>query len=143
LVADAAARAVEFVGLPEAQLNLAQAVIHLSTAPKSNSALIAITQARNDVQKGTGRRVPIHLRDGHYSGARDLGHGDGYIYPHGTEEGWVDQQYLPDDISNERYYSPTRNGYEAQLIDQQRKWPSNNNSLTNSLEENTDSEDRN
>ena len=141
LVADAAARAVEFVGLPEAQLNLAQAVIHLSTAPKSNSALTAVTQARNDVQKGIGRRVPVHLRDGHYSGARDLGHGDGYSYPHSTEEGWVEQQYLPDDISHERYYSPTQNGYEAQLAEREGKWRQKRNHSLNSLDRSTDKED--
>ena len=122
LVADAAARAVEFVGLPEAQLNLAQAVIHLATAPKSNSALIAITQARSDVKKGVGRRVPVHLRDGHYSGAQELGHGAGYVYPHGNEEGWVDQQYLPDEITNERYYSPTQHGHEAELSALRQRW---------------------
>ena len=140
LVADAAARAVEFVGLPEAQLNLAQAVIHLSTAPKSNSALVAVTQARNHVRKGIGRRVPVHLRDGHYSGARDLGHGDGYVYPHGTEEGWVDQQYLPDEISDERYYSPSQNGYEAQLTERQLKWLQSKPSA-NPLDQRTDNEE--
>ncbi len=140
LVADAAASAVEFVGLPEAQLNLAQAVIHLSTAPKSNSALVAITQARSDVKKGVGRRVPVHLRDGHYSGARDLGHGDGYVYPHGNEKGWVDQQYLPDDITHERYYSPTEHGYEAELSRQQQRWRVVDNSMTNS--DDKDSDDR-
>ena len=89
LVADAAARAVDFVGLPEAQLNLSQAVIHLATAPKSNSALLGITRAREDVRQGQGRRVPRHLRDSHYTGAQDLGHGEGYRYPHSSESGWV------------------------------------------------------
>ncbi|MED5173489.1 MAG: replication-associated recombination protein A [Actinomycetota bacterium] len=115
LIAEAAARAVEFVGLPEAQLNLAQAVIHLALAPKSNSALTAISRAREDVRLGRGRGVPIHLRDGHYSGAKDLGHGDGYEYPHRSSEGWVAQQYLPDDLVDARYYEPSKNGRESDI----------------------------
>ena len=115
LIADAAAHAVEFVGLPEAQLNLAQAVIHLATAPKSNAALTAISRAREDVRSGRGRQVPIHLRDGHYSGARTLGHGDGYIYPHRSSDGWVEQQYLPDDLLDARYYEPSGNGLERDI----------------------------
>ncbi len=115
LIADAAAHAVEFVGLPEAQLNLAQAVIHLATAPKSNAALTAISRAREDVRSGRGRQVPIHLRDGHYSGAQTLGHGDGYIYPHRSSDGWVEQQYLPDDLLDARYYEPSGNGLERDI----------------------------
>ena len=115
LIADAAAHAVEFVGLPEAQLNLAQAAIHLATAPKSNAALTAISRAREDVRSGRGRQVPIHLRDGHYSGARTLGHGDGYIYPHRSSDGWVEQQYLPDDLLDARYYEPSGNGLERDI----------------------------
>ena len=115
LIAEAAARAVEFVGLPEAQLNLAQAVIHLALAPKSNSALTAISRAREDVRLGRGRGVPIHHRDGHYSGAKDLGHGDGYEYPHRSSEGWVAQQYLPDDLVDARYYEPSKNGRESDI----------------------------
>ena len=124
--------------LPEAQLNLAQAVIHLATAPKSNSALVAITQARSDVKKGVGRRVPVHLRDGHYSGAQDLGHGAGYVYPHGNEEGWVDQQYLPDEITHERYYSPTRHGHEAELSGLQHRWRVVNSSTENTGDSGSD-----
>ena len=116
LVADAAARAVDFVGLPEAQLNLSQAVIHLATAPKSNSALLGITRAREDVRQGQGRRVPRHLRDSHYTGAQDLGHGEGYLYPHSSESVWVEQQYLPDDITGHRYYSPSSHGFEADIV---------------------------
>ena len=116
LVADAAARAVDFVGLPEAQLNLSQAVIHLATAPKSNSALLGITRARDDVRQGQGRRVPRHLRDSHYTGAQDLGHGEDYLYPHNSESGWVEQQYLPDDITGRRYYSPSSHGFEADIV---------------------------
>ena len=118
LIADAAARAVEFVGLPEAQLNLAQAVIHLSRAPKSNSTLTAISDALEDARNGKGRRVPIHLRDRHFKGAQSLGHGSGYAYPHDYPEGLVDQQYLPDELLGTRYYVPQESdslGMEGQL----------------------------
>src|SRR5690606_22739803 len=97
LVADAAARAVEFVGLPEAQLNLAHAVVHLATAPKSNRVTVALGRARADVREhpgGTGE-VPLHLRDAHFRGAAGLGHGAGYAYPHDDPSGHVDQQYRP------------------------------------------------
>ena len=115
LVADAAARAVEFVGLPEARLNLSQAVIHLATAPKSNTATMAIDQATADVRAGKGRSVPRHLRDAHYRGASGLGHGEGYDYPHDHPTGWVDQQYLPEDLGPTRYYLPSAHGYEAEV----------------------------
>ena len=118
LIADAAARAVEFVGLPEAQLNLAQAVIHLSRAPKSNSTLTAISDALEDARNGKGRRVPIHLRDRHFKGGQSLGHGSGYAYPHDYPEGLVDQQYLPDELLGTRYYVPQESdslGMEGQL----------------------------
>src|SRR5207302_1110473 len=81
-LATAAADAVEYVGLPEAQLNLSEAVIYLATAPKSNRAALAVWQAREDVRKGPSAEVPVHLRDAHYQGARTLGHGKGYAYPH-------------------------------------------------------------
>ena len=115
LIADAAARAVEFVGLPEAQLNLSQAVIHLATAPKSNSATTAIGAARADVRDGKGRAVPAHLRDSHYRGAQGLGHGDGYAYPHDHDSGWVEQQYAPEDLGATAYYQPTDHGFEAEV----------------------------
>jgi putative ATPase len=136
LIANAAAHAVEFVGLPEAQLNLAQAVIHLATAPKSNAALTAISRAREDVRSGRGRRVPIHLRDGHYSGARTLGHGDGYIYPHRSSDGWVEQQYLPDDLLDARYYEPSGNGLERDIAGRRK----DNHKDLESVEENTPKE---
>ena len=87
LVADAAARAVEFVGLPEAQLNLAHAVLHLALAPKSNSVTTALGAARADVREEPAGRVPAHLRDAHYPGAAKLGHGEGYRYPHDAAVG--------------------------------------------------------
>jgi putative ATPase len=115
VVAVAAAHAVEHVGLPEAQLNLAQAVVHLSTAPKSNRAALGIWRARDDVRHGPSVEVPPHLRDAHYSGAEKLGHGAGYDYPHDHPEGWTPQQYLPDEISDRRYYDPSDHGFEQEI----------------------------
>ncbi|MGQ0832986.1 MAG: replication-associated recombination protein A [Microthrixaceae bacterium] len=115
VVAVAAAHAVEHVGLPEAQLNLAQAVIHLATAPKSNRAALGIWNAREDVRHGPSVEVPMHLRDGHYGGAQKLGHGVGYDYPHEHPGGWIDQQYLPDEITGRRYYEPTDHGFEQEI----------------------------
>jgi putative ATPase len=117
VVADAGARAVEFVGLPEAQLNLAQVVVHLATAPKSNRVALGIWSAMADVRERTAGAVPIHLRDAHYAGAEKLGHGKGYRYPHDAPEGWVSQQYLPDDLVDRRYYEPSQHGHEAKLVE--------------------------
>jgi putative ATPase len=114
-VATAAAHAVEYVGLPEAQLNLAQAVIHLATAPKSNSATTAIGAAIADVRAGRGGSVPRGLRDAHYSGARGLGHGTGYRYPHDDQRGVVTQQYVPDDLVGTDYYRPSPHGAERSV----------------------------
>lgn len=113
LVAEAAARAVEFVGLPEARLHLAQAVVHLATAPKSNSAYVAINEAMADVQNLPAGEVPIHLRDGHNRSSASLGHGEGYLYPHDHEGGWTPQEYRPAEVSQRRYWRPTDRGYEA------------------------------
>ena len=115
LVAVAAAQAVEHVGLPEAQLNLSQAAVHLATAPKSNSSALAIWNARGDVQNGAVGEVPPHLRDAHYKGAQSLGHGVGYDYPHDHPQGWVDQQYLPDELRDKQYYTPSEHGAEADV----------------------------
>ena len=107
VVADAAARAVEFVGLPEAQLNLAHAVVYLATAPKSNRVTEGIGAARADVRTRPVGEVPVHLRDAHYKGAARLGHGKGYQYPHDHPGGRVVQQYLPDELLGSRYWRPT------------------------------------
>jgi putative ATPase len=112
LAAVAAAHALEHVGLPEAQLNLSQAVIHLATAPKSNRSALAIWNARAAVRDGAVGEVPAHLRDTHYSGAATLGHGDGYEYPHDHDAGWVEQQYLPDTIVGSVWYEPSGHGAE-------------------------------
>ena len=112
MVAAAAVQAVEFVGLPECQLNLAQAVTYLATAPKSNASTVAIGKAREDVRSGRTLQVPKHLRDAHYDGAKQLGHGEGYQYSHDFEGGWVEQEYLPE---ARRYYEPVDRGYEAEI----------------------------
>jgi putative ATPase len=115
LVADGAARAVEFVGLPEARLNLAQAVVHLATAPKSNRVTVGLGRAAADARApGTGL-VPMHLRDAHYRGAADLGHGDGYEYPHDDPDGWVSQEYRPDEVAGNVYYDPSPHGFEHEV----------------------------
>ena len=107
LVADAAARAVEFVGLPEAQINLSQAVVHLAKAPKSNASYKAILAARSDVKNMPVGEVPMHLRDAHYQGAESLGHGKGYKYPHNHEGGVVKQNYRPKEVADRVYYEAT------------------------------------
>jgi putative ATPase len=111
----AAAHAVEFVGLPEARINLAQAVIHLSLAPKSNSVIKAISAAEADVRAGRLGAVPAHLRDNHYAGAARLGHGDGYVYPHDTAEGVATQRYAPEPVADRTYYEPSAHGLEARF----------------------------
>ncbi|HEX2317186.1 MAG TPA: replication-associated recombination protein A [Thermomonospora sp.] len=111
----AAAHAVEFVGLPEARINLAQAVIHLSVAPKSNAVVTAIGEAVGDVKKGLVGPVPAHLREAHYQGAARLGHGKGYKYAHDHPGGVVRQQYAPDNVAGREYYRPTRHGAEARF----------------------------
>lgn len=117
LVADAAARAVDRVGLPEARINLAHATVHLATAPKSASAYAALNRAMADIQQRPMGEVPLHLRDAHYQGAASLGHGTGYEYPHSYPDGWVDQQYLPDELVGVRYWEPTERGYEGSIGD--------------------------
>jgi len=116
-IAIAAAQAVEFVGLPEARINLAQAVIHLSLAPKSNAVIQAIGAAAEDVRAGLAGSVPPHLRDAHYRGATRLGHGAGYRYPHDYAEGVVAQDYAPELVAGRRYYQPTRHGAEARYAE--------------------------
>ena len=117
VVAVAASQALDHVGLPEAQLNLSHAAIYLATAPKSNKAALAIWNARSEVQAGAVGEVPPHLRDAHYKGAQTLGHGVGYEYPHDHPDGWVRQQYLPDEQADKRYYQPSRHGREAAVAD--------------------------
>ncbi|WP_419843144.1 replication-associated recombination protein A [Candidatus Poriferisodalis sp.] len=115
LVAEAAARAVEYVGLPEAQLNLAHAVVRLATAPKSNRVTVALDRAMHDARSAGAGEVPVHLRDAHYPGAASLGHGAGYRYPHDDPRGWVSQQYRPDEAAGHTYWEPSGHGRERDL----------------------------
>ncbi len=103
IIAEATARAIEYVGLPEAQLNLAHAVIYLSTAPKSNKVIQALMSAQEDAGTALGE-IPKHLRDSHYSGAKGIGHGEGYKYPHDYPGNKVEQTYRPDRFKDHRYY---------------------------------------
>jgi len=113
LVATAAASAVELVGLPEARLNLAQAVVHLAGAPKSNRVTVALAAASADVETEPAGPVPAHLRDAHYRGAAALGHGHGYRYPHDDPAGWVAQVHRPERLEGRSYYHPSGRGAEA------------------------------
>ncbi|MFP5318958.1 MAG: replication-associated recombination protein A [Acidimicrobiia bacterium] len=120
VVADAAARAVEFVGLPEASLNLAQAVVHLATAPKSNRVYQGLRRAQQDVRERPAGAVPAHLRDASYHGARKLGHGAGYDYPHDDPRGWVPQEYRPPEVAGRVYYEPSDHGFEREVGERMR-----------------------
>jgi putative ATPase len=112
-IAVATMQACEFVGLPECQLSLAQAVTYLACAPKSNAATVAIGEARQDICEGRTVPVPRHLRDGHYAGSKRLGHGDGYEYAHNAAGGVAAQDYLG--VERE-YYRPVERGFEAELV---------------------------
>jgi putative ATPase len=115
LVADAAARAVDRVGMPECALNLAQATVHLALAPKSNASYKALAAARAEVRANGAKTPPDYLRDAHYPGAAELGRGSGYRYAHDEPGGVADQQLLPDELAERRFYEPTDRGHEAEL----------------------------
>jgi putative ATPase len=115
VIAVAAADAVQLIGMPEGRIPLAEAVVYLATAPKSNASYLAVDAAIADVRAGKIGRVPTHLRDAHYAGAKKLGHGKGYKYSHDSELGVVEQQYLPDELRNATYYRPTEHGNERDV----------------------------
>lgn len=124
-LAVSAARAVEMIGLPEARINLAQAVTFLASAPKSNAAYVGVDRAMEAVRHGSDSEVPEHLKDSHYPGSEKLGRGQGYIYPHGCPGNYAVQQYLPDDLIGTVFYRPTENGHEAAIkkrLDQLEKY---------------------
>ena len=124
VIATAAAQAVEFVGLPEARINLSHATVYLATAPKSNRAYMALNKAQ-EAARSVGGEVGKHLRDAHYQGAASLGHGEGYHYPHDDPRGWVDQRYLPDEVAERVFYEPSDHGDEAvvaERLEQIRAW---------------------
>jgi len=114
-VAMAAARAVDFVGLPEARINLAHAAIYLAAAPKSNSVIKGIDKALKTVSEKHCDDVPKHLRDSNYPGASKLGHGSGYKYPHSYKDGYVSQDYVPENIKQETFYEPSSSGDENNI----------------------------
>lgn len=115
-VAVAAAQTVTLIGMPEAQLTLAHATVYLATAPKSNAVTTALAAAMNDIKAGKAGLVPVHLRDGHYSGAAALDNAQGYKYPHDDPDGVVVQQYPPDELVNVDYYWPTGRGGEREIV---------------------------
>ena len=117
MVATAAARAVEMIGLPEARINLAQAVTFLASAPKSNASYAGLDAAASAVRHQSNSEVPGHLRDSHYPGSEKLGRGLNYVYPHSHPGNYYPQQYLPDDLTGTRFYEPTENGYERKIKD--------------------------
>src|SRR5690606_35061413 len=115
VIATAAADAVAFIGMPEGRIPLAEATVYLATTAKSNAAYAGINAAIADVRAGNFGRVPLHLRDAHYAGAKRLGHGKGYKYPHDDDHGIVTQQYLPDELQGRRYYQPKPLGAERDV----------------------------
>ena len=114
-IAMAAAKAVQFLGMPEGRIPLAQAVTYIAIAPKSNASYLAIDQAICDVKSSNSGLIPVHLRDAHYKGAIKLGHGATYKYPHDYEGSFVEQNYLPEELKNKKYYNPTENGFEREI----------------------------
>ncbi|WP_311878896.1 replication-associated recombination protein A [Microbacterium forte] len=114
-IAVAAADAVAFIGMPEGRIPLAEATVYLATTAKSNAAYVGIDAAIADIRSGGFGRVPLHLRDAHYPGAKRLGHGRGYVYPHDGEFGILPQQYLPDELRGKRYYEPKNLGAERDI----------------------------
>ena len=120
VVANAAAQAVQFIGMPEAQIILSQAVQYIATAPKSNASL-GVFSAMEDVRNVQIKSIPNHLKDAHYQNAKDLGHGVDYAYPHSFEGHYVKQQYLPDELVDRVYYEPSDEGYEKHIKELMKK----------------------
>ena len=140
LIAHAALAAIEFVGLPEGRIPLAQAVTYVATAPKSNAAYLAVDKAMEEVEKGRPREVPNHLKDANLDRAA-LGHGQGYLYPHDFPGHYVPQDYWTDPV---RFYNPTSLGYEAEIQKRLESWRSQRkpNSEKNSSKKETGSTPR-
>ncbi|BCJ86305.1 AAA family ATPase [Effusibacillus dendaii] len=114
-VAVAAFQAIELIGMPEGRIVLAQAVTYLASAPKSNASYMGINEALSAIRSGQSIEIPVHLRDAHYKGAEQLGHGKGYLYPHNFPGNFVEQEYLPQELSGTIFYRPTANGYEKRI----------------------------
>lgn len=124
VVATSAAQAVHMVGMPEAQIILSQAATYLATAPKSNSACLAIEEASDAVNSTPNITIPVHLQDAHYKGSKKLGHGEGYVYPHNYPKHYFEQQYLPYELTGSKFYRPGDLGYEKKIKDHM-KWLKN------------------
>ncbi len=116
----AAMHALASNGMPEARLNIAQAIIYICESPKSNSVVMAVDKAFSDAENAAQAPVPSHIADTHYKGAGKLKKGEGYKYPHDYEQHYVDQQYLPDDIKGTVYYHPSDEGYEKKIKERRR-----------------------
>jgi putative ATPase len=116
-IAVAASTAVQNIGMPEGRIPLAEAVTYLALAPKSNASYRALDAAIADVKNGLAGQVPTHLRDAHYPGAKELGHGQGYKYSHDYPHGVADQEYLPETLRGKRYYTPSTNGMERTMAE--------------------------
>jgi putative ATPase len=121
-VAVSAAQAVEMLGMPEGRIPLAQAVVYVATAPKSNASYMGVDSAMALIETGASLDVPMHLRDASYKSARKLGHGKGYDYPHSHPGAFVPQQYLPEGLKEQQFYSPTDYGYEKHIRERLRHW---------------------
>ena len=117
VVATAAAQAVERVGYPESQLILMQAALYVASAPKSNACTVALEESMKTVEETGNLAIPVHLQDAHYKGAKKLGHGVGYKYAHDYKNHYVEQQYLPYELSGREFYRPTGNGYEVKIAE--------------------------
>lgn len=122
VVAMAAADSVQFVGLPEGRIPLAQAVVYVATAPKSNASYVAIDKAMADIRSRNIGQVPVHLRDSSYKGAKQWGYGKDYKYPHSYPGAYTPQQYLPDELKDASYYQPTDRGFEAKIAERLKVW---------------------
>lgn len=119
-IAVSAFNAINVIGMPEGRIPLAQAAVYIATAPKSNASCIGIDKALEDIKSKEIGKVPIHLRDAHYPGSKSLGHGIGYKYPHDYEGAYVEQQYLPTEFLNKKYYEPKDSGFEKVINDRLR-----------------------
>ncbi len=120
-VATSAFQAVHMIGMPEARIILSQAAVYVASAPKSNASYVGINKALADIENKAVGEVPVHLKDASYSGAKKLGHGMGYKYPHAFEGNYIEQQYLPDELEGTQYYEPTQNGYEKTISEHLKK----------------------
>jgi putative ATPase len=122
VVAMAAANAVQFIGLPEGRIPLAQAVVYVATAPKSNAAYIAVDKAMTDIRSRNIGQVPVHLRDSSYKGAKQWGYGKDYKYPHDYPGAYISQQYLPEELKSVSYYRPSDRGFEGKIAERLKFW---------------------